>query len=214
MALLENFSRMTTPVVKRLIIINVIVWVFTKFTGNLMYEYMSLFYVGSPLFHPYQIITHLFMHGDFFHIFFNMYTLWLFGCILENMWGSRKFLLYYFVTGLGAAGLHELVMYIQSTGMDSQALVLLNSTPTVGASGAIFGLLIAYGMLFPNNVLTLIFPPVSLKAKYFVLIFAGIELFFGVAGIGGNVAHFAHLGGALFGWLLMLYWKKTNRMYH
>ena len=212
------------PVVKNLLLINVIMYVITMITGNFMYENFALFYFKSPLFKPFQLVTHMFMHGGFTHIFFNMYTLFIFGGVLERVWGSQKFLLYYFVTGIGAALLHLGVMYLQLQGyiadlnagdfMAGANIQALYSTPTVGASGAIYGLLLAYGMLFPNNVMQLIFPPVALKAKWFVLIFGALELLLGLSGRGGNVAHFAHLGGMIFGFFLILYWKKNNRMYY
>ncbi len=157
-----------TPVVKNLVIINTIMLLITMFTGNFMYEKFSLFYFGSPLFKPYQLVTHMFMHGGFFHLFFNMYSLIFFGIILEQVWGSKKFFLYYMVTGIGAAFLHSLVLYIDASYLLSAANAgsmeaaeknrILISTPTVGASGAIYGVLLAYGMLFPNNTLQLIFP--------------------------------------------------------
>ena len=163
------------------------------------------------------------MHGGFTHILFNMYTLYIFGCVLERVWGSRKFLFYYFVTGIGAALLHMGVMYLQLQGyiadfnagdMFAQSgIQSILVTPTVGASGAIYGLLLAYGMLFPDNIMQLIFPPVALKAKWFVIIFGALELLLGLSGRGGDVAHFAHLGGMIFGFFLILYWKKNNRMY-
>ncbi len=212
------------PVVKNLLLINVIMYVITMITGNFMYENFALFYFKSPFFKPYQLVTHMFMHGGFAHIFFNMYTLFIFGGVLERVWGSQKFLLYYFVTGIGAALLHLGVMYLQLQGyiadiqdgnLYAQANIqALLTTPTVGASGAIYGLLLAYGMLFPNNVMQLIFPPVALKAKWFVLIFGALELLLGLSGRGGNVAHFAHLGGMIFGFFLIMYWKKNNRMYY
>ena len=165
----------------------------------------------------------MFMHGGFWHIFFNMYTLFIFGCVLERMWGPKKFLLFYFITGLGAALLHtgvqaiEMQVYMRQAADGSSvaisAIHALKMTPTVGASGAIYGVLLGYAMLFPDSVLTLIFPPISLKAKWFVLIFAGIELFTGILGRGGSVAHFAHLGGMLFGWLIIMYWKKKHTLY-
>lgn len=151
---------------------------------------------------PWQLVTYMFMHGGLGHLFFNMYTLYIFGSVLERVWGTRKFLLFYFVTGIGAALVHILVQYL--TG--SFAL-------TVGASGAIYGILMGYAMLYPDSVLTLIFPPVSMKAKWFVLIFAGIELLLGITGTQAGVAHFAHLGGLVFGYLLMLFWKKRHRLY-
>ncbi len=210
-------------ITKNLIIINVIMLVVTMINENFMYEHFSLFYFASDWFKPYQFITHMFMHGGFWHLFFNMYTLFIFGSVLENVWGSKKFFIYYMATGIGAALFHELVMYIQVASMQSALAVgdlaarasyqaLLN-TPTVGASGAIYGLLLAYGMLFPNNVLTLIFPPISLKAKWLVLIFGAIELTLGLTNSGGNIAHFAHLGGMIFGLLLILFWKKNNKLY-
>ena len=212
------------PVVKNLLIINILMYAITALTGNWMYENFALFYFKSPFFKPFQLVTHMFMHGGFTHIFFNMYTLFIFGGVLERVWGSQKFLFYYFVTGIGAALLHLGVMYLQLRGYlaDAQAgdlmatanIRALLTTPTVGASGAIYGLLLAYGMLFPNNIMQLIFPPVALKAKWFVLIFGALELLLGLSGRGGNVAHFAHLGGMIFGYFLILYWKKNNRMYY
>lgn len=212
------------PVVKNLIILNVMMFLITLLTGNFMYEKFSLFYFQSPLFKPYQIITHMFMHGGFFHILFNMYTLFIFGSVLENVWGGKKFLLYYLVTGVGAAIIHSLVMYIEASSLTQameagnflaqEKMFALMRTPTVGASGAIYGLLLAYGMLFPNNIMQLLFPPVALKAKYFVLIFGALELFLGLSNTGSDIAHFAHLGGMIFGYFLIIYWKKNNRMYY
>lgn len=211
------------PVVKNLVILNGIMLLITFLTGDFMYEKFALFYIDSPLFKPYQLVTHIFMHGSFIHLFFNMYSLVIFGIVLEQVWGSQKFFLYYMVTGLGAAALHLLVMYIEAgsyqnaamagSAIAAQHLEILRLTPTVGASGAVYGVLLAYGMLFPNNVLQLLFPPIALKAKWFVMIFGAIELWMGLSNSGGNIAHFAHLGGMLFGYLLILYWKKKNRMY-
>jgi membrane associated rhomboid family serine protease len=160
----------------------------------------------------------MFMHGDFWHLFFNMYTLMIFGTVLERIWGSKKFLLFYFVTGIGAALCHSLVLHLQydalmEAGKIASATAVLG-TPTVGASGAIYGVLLGYGMLFPDNRLQLIFPPVAMKAKWFVIIFGAIELITGLTGMGGNIAHFAHLGGMLFGLIMILIWKKQNRLYH
>ena len=212
------------PVVKNLLLINVIMFLITSITGNFMYEHFALFYFKSPFFKPYQLVTHMFMHGGFTHILFNMYTLFIFGTVLERVWGSQKFLFYYFVTGIGAALLHLGVMWLQLQGYIAElqagdmfakgSIQALLTTPTVGASGAIYGLLLAYGMLFPNNIMQLIFPPVALKAKWFVLIFGALELLLGLSGRGGDVAHFAHLGGMIFGFFLILYWKKNNRMYY
>ena len=216
--------RNTPFIVKNLIIINIIVLVATMINENFMYENFSLFSFHSPFFKPYQFITHMFMHGGIWHLFFNMYTLWIFGSILENVWGSKKFLLFYFVTGLGAALLHNLVLEIelstlqnavQSGNMAAQTSIMnILRTPTVGASGAIYGVLLGYGMLFPNNIISLIFPPIALKAKWFVIIFGAIELLMGVTGTGSDVAHFAHLGGMVFGFILIMYGQKKGKMYY
>ena len=212
------------PVVKNIIIINIIMFVATLIIGNFMYEKLSLFYFKSQFFKPYQFLTHMFMHGSFVHILFNMYTLFFFGSVLENVWGGKKFLLYYLVTGIGAAILHSLVLHLQATGLENaitagsyqayEQLRILYNTPTVGASGAIYGLLLAYGMLFPNNIIGLVFPPVALKAKYFVIIFGAIELLLGLTGRDSGVAHFAHRGGMICGFFLIMHWKKNNRMYY
>ena len=195
--------RTLPPAVKNLLIINIIVFLGTTFIGDAMYQYFALFPVASPYFRWWQFVTHMFMHGNFAHIFFNMWSLIVFGPVLERMWGSKKFLLFYFVCGLGAAACHELVLSMQP----------LSNIPTVGASGAIYGLLLGFGMLYPNYTLTLVFPPVSLKAKWFVIIFAAIELVTGILGTSDGVAHFAHLGGMLFGLILILFWKKKGQMY-
>ena len=214
----RSFADSIPPVTRNLILINFIVWVFTELTGQRMYSLFSLFPFESPLYGHYQLVTYMFMHGGFWHLFFNMYTLLIFGTPLERTWGSKKYLLFYFVTGIGAALCHNLVAHLQIAGMmDSGNVIAAQSimrTPTVGASGSIYGLLLAYGMLWPNTELQLIFPPVRLTAKWFVIIFGAIELFTGLTGMGGGVAHFAHLGGMLFGLALILYWKKKGRMYY
>lgn len=218
-----GFLSSIPPVTKNIIIINILVMIMTSLNEDFMYGTFSLFYPTSPFFRPWQIITHMFMHGGFWHLFFNMYTLFFFGCVLERMWGPKKFLFFYFATGIGAALLHtgvqaiEMQVYMAQAAENSagaiQAIHSLKMTPTVGASGAIYGVLLGYAMLFPDSVLTLLFPPVSLKAKWMVAIFAAIELFTGVFGMGGGVAHFAHLGGMLFGWLIIMYWKKKHTLY-
>ena len=209
--------------VKNIIIINVIVMLMTSLKENFMYETFALFYPTSPFFHWWQPVTHMFMHGGFWHLIFNMYTLSIFGSVLERVWGTKKFLLFYFVTGIGAALVHTGVEWLQMQSWLSQAaegstaamtsIHLLKMTPTVGASGAIYGVLMGYAMLYPDAVLSLLIPPISLKAKWFVLIFAAIELFTGVTGTGGSIAHFAHLGGLIFGFLLIWYWKKRHTLY-
>lgn len=207
-------------ITKNIILINVLVFIMTMLNEPWMLGKFAMFYPASSLFKPWQIVTHMFMHGNFWHLFFNMYTFLIFGSVLENRWGPKKFLFFYFATGLGAAALHTLVQFVQVEYLMGQALyqhvAILQTIPTVGASGAIYGVLLGYAMLYPDSVLTLLFPPISLKAKWFVLIFAAIELLSGVSGgfaVGGGVAHFAHLGGMLFGWLIILYWKKKHTLY-
>lgn len=213
----RNYFYSIPPVTRNLIVINTIVLIFTAITGDKMYELFSLFAFSSPMYKPYQLVTHMFMHGGFWHLFFNMYTLMIFGTPLERTWGSKKFLLFYFVTGIGAALCHNLVVQWQIKSLmaasKTAAAQTAMMTPTVGASGAIYGVLLGFGMLWPNTELQLIFPPVRLTAKWFVIIFGIIELFTGLTGMGGNIAHFAHLGGMLFALALILYWKKRGKMY-
>jgi membrane associated rhomboid family serine protease len=188
--------------VKHIIIINLLMLVLTYLNNPLMSKWFALNPV-TFLWKPWQLVTYMFMHGGFGHLFFNMYTLFIFGSVLENVWGTKKFLTFYFVTGIGAALVNIGVQYL--TG--SFAL-------TVGASGAIYGILMGYAMLYPDSMLTLILPPVSMKAKWFVLIFAGIELLLGISNNpADNVAHFAHLGGLIFAFLLIMFWKKRRRLY-
>ena len=218
-----NLFRNLPAAVKNIIMINILVMIMTSLNENFMVEKFALFYPTSPFFHWWQPITHMFMHGGFWHIFFNMYTLFIFGSILERVWGTKKFLIFYFITGLGAALVHTGVEWLQMQFWMGQAaegsmtalksIHALKMTPTVGASGAIYGVLMGYAMLYPDSIMTLVFPPVSLKAKWFVLIFAGIELLTGVTGTGGGIAHFAHLGGLIFGFLLIMYWKKRGTLY-
>jgi len=261
------------PVVKNLIIINVIMLLATWVTENVIHidlnSVLGLYYFESELFRPYQIVTHMFMHGGLTHIFFNMFALWMFGRVLEQVWGSKRFLLYYFVTGLGAASLHTLVNFISISNIETAATAMLNTPspetfsafvtkhfpayyndlyerfisvwsnspgsqmyiqqaeeytrqliqhqmniPTVGASGAVFGVLLAFGMLFPNTELMLLIPPIPIKAKWFVMIYGGIELWLGLTQPGSNIAHFAHLGGMLFGIVLILYWRKQKDIFY
>ena len=210
-------------VTRNLIIINVIMFIATLINENFMVATFAMFYPTSQYFHVWQIVTHMFMHGGFLHILFNMYTLWMFGSVLERMIGERKFLIFYFVCGLGAALLHTGVEYLQVQGFmnamadgsatAAQSYAALKSTPVLGASGAIYGIIIGYAMLFPESRLTLLFPPVTLSAKWMVIIFAAAELLFGITGTVVSVAHFAHLGGMLFGWLLIRYWRRKGTLF-
>lgn len=234
------------PVVKNLIIINVLM-LFATFVLSLqnidLTRILGLHYIASPKFEPYQIVTHMFMHGGFTHLLFNMFALWMFGRVLESVWGPKRFFIYYFATGLGAAVLHTFVNFIEYQSVISKMspesidlvmqngadiwmqgknytdplmgkLNLLLNVPTVGASGAVFGVLLGFGMLFPNTQLMLLFPPIPIKAKYFVIGYGVLELYLGLARPGSNVAHFAHLGGMLFGYLLIRYWNKNSRNFY
>jgi membrane associated rhomboid family serine protease len=235
------------PVVKNIIMLNVLMilayYAARSVFGIDLNGLLGLYFVKSQEFMPLQIITHMFMHGGLMHIFFNMYALFIFGPILENVWGPKRFLIFYLVCGLGAAFTQETVFYFQYnhlvnslspenvqlvlkegtayfregkvfTDSAMQSLQLLLNTPTIGASGAIFGVLLAFGVLFPNTQLFLLFPPMPIKAKYLVIGYGALELVLAVTQPGSNIAHSAHLGGMLFGYLLIRYWRKTtNTLY-
>ena len=191
----------TPPVVLNLIIINVLIFMATALlpkADNTIMEYCALS-LGTPFFHVYQFITYMFLHVNFEHIFFNMFALWMFGRTLEYELGQKRFLTYYMVCGIGAA----LIQYLTALAFGEFPLVL------VGASGAVMGLLLAFGVLHPNAVIMLLIPPIPMKAKWFVVIYGVIELFLGWRGV-GNVAHFAHVGGMLWGFLLLQWWKQRG----
>ena len=219
MAFLSSLPTVT----KNLIIINVIIFLASLVNENFMIGTFALFYPTSMYFHWWQVITHMFMHGGFWHIFFNMYTLLIFGCVVERIIGSKKFLFFYFICGLGAVALHlgveylQMLAYMEGAALGNSAAIqniaLIKNTPTVGASGAIYGVLMGYAMLFPESRMTLLFPPVTLSAKWMVAIFAAIELFTGVTGLSAGIAHFAHLGGMLIGWLMILSWRKRGVLF-
>lgn len=214
----NNFISQIPTVTKNLVAINILMFIATLVNENFMVANFAMFYPASPFFKPWQILTHMFMHGGFWHIFFNMYSLLMFGSILERSLGPKKYLIFYFVTGLGAVALHTGVEWLQArvfiaNGI-AQAYQQLLVTPTLGASGAIYGVLIGFAMLYPQARLILIFPPIPVKAKWLVIIFAAIELFSGINGIQDGVAHFAHLGGMLFGWLLIRWWRKHGKLYY
>ena len=214
-------------VVKNLLIINAIMFladiVLVRFGINLS-DILGLHFFKASGFYPFQLLTYMFMHGNFTHLFFNMFALWMFGNTLENIWGPKRFLLYYVLCGLGAGLLQEGVQYIeyitrlshyQSVNMGGTIIPMaqyLNWMTTVGASGAIYGLLLAFGMMFPNSMIYLYFF-VPIKAKWFVIGYAVIELLSGVFSSGDQVAHFAHLGGMLVGLIIILIWKKKGRLY-
>jgi membrane associated rhomboid family serine protease len=232
------------PVVKNLIFINILMLLAYYAVGSVfdidLNRTLGLYFPLSEQFKPVQIVTHMFLHGGIGHLFFNMFALYMFGQVLEQVWGPKRFLIYYFVCGLGAAVIHETVIafqyyhlvhsissenlqiflnngteFLNNGDINSiQSLYNLLHTPTVGASGAIFGVLLAFGVLFPNTQLMLLFPPIPIRAKYFVMIYGGIELFLAITQPGANIAHAAHLGGMLFGYFLIRYWRKTtNTLY-
>lgn len=215
MATANGYFR-TPTIVKNLLIINVVVFLVQELLpfGRAMQFYGALHFdaQGGALYflsHAYQLVTYMFLHADFMHLFSNMFTLWMFGRILEYDMGSKRFFIYYMLCGMGA-GLIQL-------GVNWADFAWAAGPPqslTLGASGAVFGLLLAFGMFRPNNVIMLLFPPIPMKAKWFVIIYGAFELFAGVRGTGGTVAHFAHLGGMLVGFLLLLYWKKKGVIYY
>lgn len=192
---------------RNIIIINIVVFAATwlgerLLNSDVMGRIFALYPIQSHYFHWWQFITYMYMHGGFWHILFNMYTLYIFGCVVENIIGTKKFITFYTICGVGAAALHLLVQSLTN-----------DFAPTVGASGSIYGVLIAFAILFPESRLTLLFPPVTLSAKWMVIIFAVIELTTGITGAAANVAHFAHLGGMLIGWLLIKYWKGKGTLF-
>lgn len=198
-----NPNLQTPPVVKNLLIINALVFLATSLlpVGDRLVHYGALS-LGVPWFHTYQYVTYMFIHANFEHLFFNMFALWMFGRTLEYRLGSQRFLVYYMVCGIGAA----LIQY--------GVAQLLGELPMflVGASGAVMGLLLAFGVLYPNATIMLLIPPIPMKAKWFVIIYAVIELFLGWRGV-GQVAHFAHVGGMVWGLLLLYYWKRRGTLY-
>ena len=239
-----------TPIVKQLLIINILFFVGTLVVGEPAYQILAMFFPENNGFHFWQPLSHMFMHGGFMHIFFNMFALYSFGSTLEHFWGEKKFLFFYISCGLGAVLVQTGVSYyyfndavsiLESNGFQkTEILQLLNegkintqwqslltaseyqnfinsfATPMVGASGAIYGLLIAFAFMFPNAELGIMFIPVPVKAKYFVpvymLLFDGFFGIFGnsLMGIDSGIAHFAHIGGAITGFLIMWYWKKNQ----
>jgi membrane associated rhomboid family serine protease len=199
-----------TEVVKNLLIINILMFIGTNIVMGDSRVILAVFYPPSDFFQPYQLVTHMFMHANLTHLLFNMFALFIFGPPLEAMMGPKRFLFYYLFTGFGALFLYFLVKYLEISmgSYSAPELEKLYNTPMLGASGAVFGLLAGYALYFPNNILQLIFPPIALRAKYFVLIYAVAELFLGLGRFNTGIAHFAHLGGALFGLLLVLYWRR------
>ena len=217
-------------VTKNLLAINVLLFLATFVLGKQgidLVGILGLHFFKASDFAPYQLLTYMFMHSGFSHIFFNMFALYMFGGVLERVWGAKRFLIFYLVCGVGAGLLQEIVQYAQyvQLGYDSISEIpvyrggppvpmadALNLWRTVGASGAIYAILLGFGMLFPNEKM-FVFPlPFPIKAKFFVIGYAVIELLLGMSGTQDGVAHFAHLGGMLFGLLLILYWRKKRKI--
>jgi membrane associated rhomboid family serine protease len=238
-----------TDAIKHLLIINILFFIATNLYAEQMEQWFSLWFPQNEHFRWWQIVSHMFMHGGFAHILFNMYALWAFGSPLEQMWGKNKFLFFYFSAGLGAALIHTGVNYyyfnsgmeaLMNAGLQKSQILDALGHPNgidveklkelvppnivdnfasayygraVGASGAIYGILVAFGMSYPNMELFLIFLPIPIKAKFFIPVLIALDLFSGVTGysiFGSGIAHFAHVGGALFGFLMMWYWKKNQ----
>lgn len=222
------------PIVTRnLLIINVLVYLLASVVelgGKSLTDWGALHFFMASDFHVYQFITYQFLHGGFTHLFFNMFALWMFGCVIENVWGPKKFIFYYIFCGVGAGLCQEMVQYIsfaadgltsmdpgQVLNVNGQHLMtvdqIMNLSSTIGASGAVYGILLAFGMTFPNERI-FIFPlPIPIKAKWFVAIYAIIEFVSAMSSVGDGVAHMAHIGGMLFGFLLILYWRKRPNSY-
>jgi membrane associated rhomboid family serine protease len=184
------------PITQALILINVAMYCLDEALGGLLSMYMGLWPLQSGNFMPWQVVSYAFLHGSLAHIFFNMMGLWMFGSELERIWGSRRYMEFLLASVLTAAATQLLMSYVAGW-----------HNYTVGASGGIYGLLLAFGMMFPNRTIMPLFPPIPMKAKYFVAIFGGVELFQGVTGTSSGVAHFAHLGGMLGGWLMLRFWR-------
>ena len=236
-----------TETVKHLIILNALFFAASSLLGIDLNNFLALYFPENENFGIWQFVSHMFMHGGFMHILFNMYALWAFGSPLEQMWGRNKFIFFYFSAGLGAGLIYTAVNYFQFNSIhndliniglrtsDIQSLLTsgkynsdilsqipeqklmeiyqIYNTPAVGASGAIYGVLVAFGMTFPNAKLALIFLPVPISAKYFIPVLIALDLFSGVTGFsifGGGIAHFAHVGGAVIGFIIMWYWKKNQ----
>ncbi len=219
--------RSIPEIIKHLLIINVLVFIGSQVVGSLIFDLLALHYPKNDLFGVWQLVTHMFMHGSFSHILFNMFGLWMFGSPLAQMWGKNKFLFFYLSCGLGAAALQLLVYHLQIQdwleSMVAQGITLdqaytyleqgqtLFNVTMVGASGALYGVLVAFAFMFPNAELMLLFLPIPIKAKFFVPLVLLLDLFFGFSSYSmGPIAHFAHVGGALTGFAMMWYWKRNQ----
>lgn len=246
---MNNLLGNMPPVVKNLLILNVVMFIVTiigEQQGIRMTYLLGGYVFGSPFFEPYQMVTHFFMHGGLFHIFFNMFALVIFGSVLEQVWGPKRFFIFYIATALGAFIFHQVVGYMEFKQIESaliadgydmfevnkriselhvQGMIFTEpllrdyqiaiGVPVVGASGAVYGLLAAFAYLFPNTQLMLLFPPIPVKAKWLVLFLVGIALFNSVRSQpGDNIAHLAHLGGAVVGFIIVLIWQRDKKNFY
>jgi membrane associated rhomboid family serine protease len=239
---MNNILGNMPPVVKNLLILNVIMFIVKELgeaQGFPMTELLGGYVFGSPFFEPYQLVSHFFMHGDLFHIFFNMFGLVVFGSILERVWGAKRFFIFYIATALGAFIIHQFIGFIEVQNIEQQLYaagytdlselkknivdtqnlvgqyIAGISTPVIGASGAVYGLLAAFAYLFPNTQLMLLFPPIPVKAKWLVLFLVGIALFNSIqSNPGDNIAYLAHLGGAVVGFIIVLFWQKNTKKFY
>jgi membrane associated rhomboid family serine protease len=252
---MNNILANMPPVVKSILLLNVIMYILTvlgEMQGIPMTYLLGGYVFNSPYFEPYQMVTHFFMHGGFFHILFNMFALVIFGSALEQVWGPKRFFIFYVATAIGAFFLHQLVGFIEVKNLENELVaagydlfslkekigdlragnistfnIIPNtnnlvqdyisgiSIPVVGASGAVYGVLVGFGYLFPNTKLMLLFPPIPIKAKWLVIIMVGIALYNSIqANPGDNIAHLAHLGGALVGFIIVLFWQKDKRKFY
>jgi len=246
---MNNILSNMPPVVKNLLLLNVVMFIITllgEAQGIQMTRLLGGYVFNSPFFEPYQLVSHFFMHGGLFHIFFNMFALVIFGSALEQVWGPKRFFIFYMATALGAFIFHQLVGYFEVKAVEQEILAMgyelyevqdlvvenlrkgMISTnpvfrdyqigigvPVVGASGAVYGVLVAFAYLFPNTQLMLLFPPIPVKAKYLVLFLVGIAVYNSfISNPGDNIAHLAHLGGALVGFIIVLFWQKSKNKFY
>jgi membrane associated rhomboid family serine protease len=202
-------------VVRNMLIINVIMFLATQFLIPGLFDKVTLHHPLSDDFRIYQVVTHIFVHLNTAHLLFNMLGLWMFGTEIERYWGPRKFLNFYMLCGLGSAALYMGVEYYRAiSATDLAHMTHIIEGKAAGASGSLSGILVAFGFMFPNNIIMSLFPPIPMKAKYYVIFFGLVSLFAGLSGPRGGVAHFGHLGGLIMGLIIILYWRHRGRLYN
>lgn len=211
----QSRGAMTPTVTKNLLILNTLVFILTIVDKSLISTF-ALYFPNSVNFRPYQFVTYMFTHGGFFHFLFNMFALWMFGSMVERYWDRKKYFTFYIVAGFFSAIFHYGIMAYQLNiaGLDAYRIEeIKTASSVVGASGALYGILVAFAFMFPNQRLMLLFPPIPIKAKYLIIALLVFDIFGGLNGR-GNTAHFAHVGGAAIGALLSFYWKLNNKLYN